>query len=487
MAKISAFIPVSLNDVSPGIAGQLKDYGISVYQLVPDRHAEASFAPETIPVNDLQSSRTLKLISTKIFSDFVLLSVKPNIIIPSISVIDRFIQFAEDNNTGIVYSDYYEIKNGIQLEHPTIDYHPGSIRDDFDFGPLLFFKAAAFKEALSQVKTEYNFAGLYDMRLKISQKYPVKRIPEFLYTVIENDTRDSGEKQFDYVNPGNRSIQIEMEIAATDHLKQINAFLKPNTEELNLDENIFDAEASVIIPVKNRAATINGAVESALNQIADFPFNVIVVDNHSTDGTTELLKSLTDKYKNLIHIIPERTDLLIGGCWSEAVHNPACGKFAVQLDSDDLYKDEHTLQTIVDTFRKEKCAMVIGSYILTDFNLNEIPPGLIDHSEWTSGNGHNNALRINGLGAPRAFYTPLLRKLNIPNVSYGEDYYLGITISRNYKIGRIFKPIYLCRRWAGNTDTLLDIYKINLNNTYKDSLRTSEIALRQKKNLKNDI
>jgi len=325
------------------------------------------------------------------------------------------------------------------------------------------------------------------MRLKISQRYPIKKIPEFLYTVIENDTRNSDEKQFDYVNPSNRSIQIEMEIAATDHLKQINAFLKPNFEELNLDENIFDVEASVIIPVKNRATTVNHAVESALKQRTDFPFNIIVVDNHSTDGTTELLKSLIGKYKKIIHIIPERTDLLIGGCWSEAVHNPACGKFSVQLDSDDLYKDEYTLQTIVDTFRKEKCAMVIGSYILTDFNLNEIPPGLIDHSEWTSENGHNNALRINGLGAPRAFYTPLLRKLNIPNVSYGEDYYLGITISRNFKIGRIFKPIYLCRRWTGNTDTVLDIYKINVNNTYKDNLRTNEILLRQKKNLKNDI
>ncbi len=487
MAKISAFIPLSVKNDNPGLIKQLKDYGISTYILSSGSPASNLQDTETLYVNNLQSTQTIKLLSIKIFTEYVLLSVKQNVIIPSFSQMERFIRFAEENQAGIVYSDYYEIKNGIQQEHPTINYQPGSIRDDFDFGPVLFFKATAFREALSYVKTDYKFAGLYDMRLKISQRYPIKKIPEFLYTVIENDTRNSDEKQFDYVNPSNRSIQIEMEIAATDHLKQINAFLKPNFEELNLDENIFDVEASVIIPVKNRATTVNHAVESALKQRTDFPFNIIVVDNHSTDGTTELLKSLIGKYKKIIHIIPERTDLLIGGCWSEAVHNPACGKFSVQLDSDDLYKDEYTLQTIVDTFRKEKCAMVIGSYILTDFNLNEIPPGLIDHSEWTSENGHNNALRINGLGAPRAFYTPLLRKLNIPNVSYGEDYYLGITISRNFKIGRIFKPIYLCRRWTGNTDTVLDIYKINVNNTYKDNLRTNEILLRQKKNLKNDI
>lgn len=313
------------------------------------------------------------------------------------------------------------------------------------------------------------------------------KLNEYTYTVEENDVRKSGEKQFDYVNPKNREVQIEMEKAATDHLKKINSYLSvKNFKEIIFENQNFPCEASIVIPVKNRVKTISSAVESALNQKTDFKYNVIVVDNFSNDGTTEILRNIAERDNRLVHLIPDRKDLLIGGCWNLAVHNENCGKFAVQLDSDDLYKDENTLQKIVDKFYEEKCSMVIGSYILTDFNLEEIPPGLIDHKEWTQENGPNNALRINGLGAPRAFYTPVLRRIEIPNVSYGEDYFLGLTISREYKIGRIFEPLYICRRWEGNTDSALSIEKINENNYYKDTLRTNEIIERKNKNEKND-
>jgi glycosyltransferase involved in cell wall biosynthesis len=308
------------------------------------------------------------------------------------------------------------------------------------------------------------------------------RIPEYLYSFTENDFRSSGQKQFDYVNPRNRDLQVEMERVLTGHLKKNGAFLKPDFAEIDLFKEEFKTEASVIIPVKNRIKTIGDAVNSALSQKTDFRFNVIVVDNFSDDGTTELLRTLSAVNKNLVHLVPARGDLLIGGCWNLAVHNELCGRFAVQLDSDDIYKDQNTLQTIVDAFREEKCGMVIGAYILTDFSLNEIEPGLVDHREWTPDNGPNNALRINGLGAPRAFFTPLLRKLGVPNVSYGEDYYLGLRISREFKIGRIYKPVYLCRRWEENTDSSLDIVKLNNHNLYKDRLRTFEILSRKKMN-----
>ncbi len=430
------------------------------------------------------STGVIKEISSRLNSEFLLSFPKEGEMNLSEDSLERLIQVADQTKAGIVYSDYLEIKDGKKSQHPLIDYQLGSIRDDFDFGYLMIINSSALKEVALKNKSDYTFAGFYELRLKISEHNKVLRIPEFLYTISETDLRLSGEKQFDYVDPKNREVQIEMENAATEHLKELGAFVKPDFKEIDFDKVFFENEASVIIPVKNRIKTISDAVNSALNQKTDFSFNVIVVDNHSTDGTTEILCSISKNNSKLIHLIPEREDLLIGGCWNEAVNHKLCGKFSVQLDSDDIYKDENTLQKIVDLFKKEKCAMVIGSYILTDFNLNEIPPGIVDHKEWTNENGTNNALRINGLGAPRAFYTPLLREIKIPNVSYGEDYFLGITISRDYMIGRIYDPVYICRRWEGNTDAALDITKLNLNNTYKDKLRTFEILARQ---IKNDL
>ncbi|MDO8551028.1 MAG: glycosyltransferase family A protein, partial [Ignavibacteria bacterium] len=316
--------------------------------------------------------------------------------------------------------------------------------------------------------------------------YPVIRIPEFLYTIIKSDSSSLSDKHFDYVDPKNRQVQIEMEKAVTQHLKKISAYLKPKFKKITFEDENFEVEATVIIPVKNRVKTLTDAIESVLKQVTDFEFNIIIVDNYSDDGTAEIIKSFAENDKRIHHIIPERKDLGIGGCWNEAVHNPKCGKFSIQLDSDDMYKDERTLQTIINKFKEEKVPMVVGSYLITNFNLEEIPPGIIDHREWTPDNGHNNALRINGLGAPRAFYTPLLRKIKIPNVSYGEDYSVGLAISRDYQIGRIYEPIYFCRRWEDNTDAQIDITKLNANNLYKDRLRTFEIIARQRKNLENN-
>jgi len=433
----------------------------------------------------IQSSASLQKIADCLTTEYLLLCLRQTEILLMPNALETFIKAALESNAGIVYSDFRERKLEKTSLHPTCNYQLGSVRDDFDFGPIIVVHSKSFKDAVESFRKQYRFAGLYDMRLKISQTKKIQRIPEPLYYVEEIDFRKPGEKQFEYVNPKNRNVQIEMESVFTDHLKRIGAFLKPSFCEVDLKSEDFEFEASVIIPVKNRLKTIGDAISSALKQKTDFQFNIIVVDNHSNDGTTELLKKLSAENEKIIHIIPGREDLLIGGCWSEAMNNSLCGRFSIQLDSDDIYKDETTLQRIVDTFKKERCGMVIGSYTLTDFYLNEIPPGLIDHREWSTGNGPNNALRINGLGAPRAFYTPLLRKIDIPNVSYGEDYFLGLIISRDYKIGRIYDSIYYCRRWEGNTDAELDINKLNAHNLYKDSLRTNEIWVRQKKNQKN--
>ncbi len=435
-----------------------------------------------LSVHEITSSQSIRKIFEQVKTDYVLLITKDTKIDFGSYSLERFLNVAKNTGAGIVFSDYYEIKENKLSKHPVIEYQLGSLRDDFNFGPVLLIKTEALKKAVSNFTDDFHFAGLYDLRLIISQDYPIIRIQEFLYTAIETDNRKSGEKQFDYVDPKNRQVQLEMEKAVTNHLKRINAFLEPTFEPIVIDKNDFDIEASVIIPVRDRAKTIGDAIESVLKQSADFNFNLIIVDNHSTDGTTDVIKQAASKDKRIIHIIPERKDLQIGGCWNEGIMNENCGRYSIQLDSDDIYANENTLQKIVDTFKNEKCAMVIGSYKLTDFDLNEIPPGLIDHKEWTPDNGKNNALRINGLGAPRAFYTPVLRKIKIPNVSYGEDYAVGLEISRNYQIGRIYDPIYLCRRWDGNSDAALDVEKVNSNNFYKDKIRTIEVLARQLKN-----
>ena len=436
-----------------------------------------------IESHTFSSTDTMKLIAANSTTKYSLLIFNDKAIIPGKFSVERLIQAADSTGAGLVYSDFYESEKGSLKVHPVIDYQEGSLRDDFDFGELVLLHTDAIKEAVYRMKESYQHAGIYDLRLKISQKYSLVRIPEYLYTVEALEDAGSEEKHFSYVDPKNRDVQIEMENAVTHHLKDINAFLEPPFREIDFDKSEkFEYEVSIIIPVKNRVKTIGDAIDSVLKQKTKFKFNLIIVDNHSTDGTTELIKQKSAQSDLIVHIIPERTDLGIGGCWNEAVHNTKCGKFALQLDSDDIYADENTAQIIVDSFYKEKCAMVVGSYILTDFNLNELPPGLIDHQEWTPDNGPNNALRINGLGAPRAFYTPVLREIKIPNVSYGEDYAVGITISRDYKIGRIYNSIYLCRRWEGNSDAKLDIVKMNNNNLYKDRLRTFELKARIRKN-----
>lgn len=338
------------------------------------------------------------------------------------------------------------------------------------------------KEAVEEMDKDYTYAGLYDLRLKLSQKGEILHINEYLYTEIEEDNRKSGEKLFDYVDPKNRAVQLEMEGACTDHLKKTGAYLKPEFKSVKFDEIDFEYEASVIIPVRNRVKTISDAIESVLMQKTKFKFNLIIVDNFSTDGTSEAIDKFTDD--KIIHLIPETHDLGIGGCWNAGVGHPKCGKFAVQLDSDDVYADENTLQKIVDAFYEQNCLMVVGTYKLTDFELNTLPPGIIDHKEWTPDNGRNNALRINGLGAPRAFYTPKLREIRVPNTSYGEDYALGLYFSREYQIGRIYDVLYLCRRWEDNSDAALDIVKMNAHNTYKDRIRTWEIEARIRLNKK---
>lgn len=439
-------------------------------------------ADQLIRIDGFQTSYTIRKISKQINTDYILFILNDKPILPGQFMIERLIQIAENTNAGIVYSDFYEFENGSLLPHQVIDYQEGSLRDDFDFGEMLFIRTEAFKDAAGRMKTDYKFAGIYDLRLKISENYSLFHIQEFSYTVEKSEKVGTEAKHFSYVDPKNRQVQIEMEAACTEHLKAIGAYIKPEQKQIGF-EDTFEFEASVIIPVRNRVKTIGDAIKSVLSQKTNFKFNLIIVDNHSTDGTTDVIAKHFAVDNRIIHIIPERKDLGIGGCWNEAVHHPKCGRFACQLDSDDIYKDENTLQTIVDTFHKEKCAMVIGSYQITDFNLNELPPGLIDHREWTDENGANNALRINGLGAPRAFYTPVLRKIKIPNVSYGEDYAVGLAISRDYKIGRIYHSLYLCRRWEGNTDAKLDLPRINANNFYKDRIRTIELIARKKKNL----
>ena len=448
-------------------------------------------APASLPegcsfltVDSPFSSQSLKAIATQATAPYTLLYTKDTILNLGMFALERMVHILNDSGAGMVYADHYQLKDGKQAIAPVIDYQQGSLRDDFDFGSVLLYRTGALKDAASHMKADYQFAGLYDLRLKLSQHHELVHINEYLYTEVENDTRRSGEKIFDYVDPKNRNRQIEMEAACTEHLKEVGGYLKPEFEHIEFDKGNFEYEASVIIPVRNRIRTIRDAIRSVLTQQADFKFNLIVIDNHSTDGTTEAI----DEFKadpRLIHLIPERNDLGIGGCWNLGVHHPKCGKFAIQLDSDDVYKDEHTLSIMVRAFYEQNCGMVVGTYMMTNFDMQMIAPGIIDHREWTPENGRNNALRINGLGAPRAFYTPVLREVKVPNTSYGEDYALGLNFSRRFQIGRVYDVVYLCRRWDDNSDAALDVVKMNANNLYKDRIRTWElqarIALNKKK------
>lgn len=434
---------------------------------------------ELIFIDNINSTSTMQTIIGYSDADYTLLYTKQAPLKLGLFALERMVQIAEDTHAGMVYADHYQLADGVLKQAPVIDYQSGSLRDDFDFGSVLLFNAFVLKEALEEIEAQYQYAGLYDLRLKISQKYELVHINEYLYTEVENDKRRSGEKLFDYVDPKNRKVQIEMEQACTKHLKSIRGYLLPSFSPIDLATEEFEYEASVIIPVRNRIKTIKDAIRSALSQQAKFGFNLIIIDNHSTDGTTEAIREFSGD-ERLIHLIPEQNDLGIGGCWNIGVHHQKCGKFAVQLDSDDVYKDNQTLQIMVDAFYKQNCAMVVGTYMMTDFNMNEIAPGIIDHKEWTPDNGRNNALRINGLGAPRAFFTPVLREIKVPNTSYGEDYALGLRISRNYQIGRVYDVVYLCRRWEENSDASLDIEKTNRNNFYKDSIRTWELQARYK-------
>jgi len=454
-----------------------------IFVLNPGTLRDADFEDAvSFPGGSLAATGTLREIAAAAAGEYILLYTKALPLSPGPWALERMVQVARDTGAGLVYSDYYALKEGKLHPNPVIDYQEGSLRDDFNFGSLLLYETAALKAAVARMEQAFRFAALYDLRLKVSQNHPVVRIPEFLYTEVETDIRTSGEKQFDYVDPRNRAVQIEMEEACTLHLKAVGGWLKPDFRKADLSAGGFPCEASVVIPVRNRVLTIEDAVRSVLSQQAGFSFNLFVVDNHSTDGTTEILRRIAGEESRLVHILPERNDLGIGGCWTTAVMDPRCGKFAIQLDSDDIYIDDQVIRKIVECFYAEECAMVVGSYRMVNFRLEEIPPGVIDHREWTPDNGPNNALRINGLGAPRAFYTPLLREIRIPNTSYGEDYAVGIRLSRSYRIGRIYEPLYLCRRWDENSDAALDVVKMNSNNLYKDRLRTIELMARKRMN-----
>ena len=492
--KIDLFLPCEDLDVAQEALLELHDNKTvqHINLLVSADFAASHQVPDGctfIVVDRLESSNTVSSIAENTDADYVIICTKATPIRWGLYALERFLRTADDTGAVMVYSDHYSVQEGKLEKHPVIDYQAGSLRDDFDFGSLWLVKAQNLLDyAAQQDRQEYQFAGLYDLRLYLSRVGEIFHINEFLYTEDELDTRKSGEKQFDYVNPRNREVQIEMEKACTHHLEKVGALVDTNYyRQPDFDEQEFEYEASVIIPVFNREKTIADAVKSALSQKTSFKFNVIVVNNHSTDRTGEILSEIAHEMEErndkqagrLVQIVPDRNDLGIGGCWNMAINSDHCGKFAVQLDSDDLYSSPKTLQKIVDAFHKQKAAMMIGSYRMCDFDLNTLPPGLIDHKEWTEDNGCNNALRINGLGAPRAFFTPLVRQIQFPNTSYGEDYALGLVFSRRYRIGRIYDELYLCRRWGGNSDAALSIDKVNTNNLYKDRLRTMELKARQ--------
>ena len=482
---ISCFLPYS--DAAT-IAANVSE--LSAYDSVKDifvlctEGTEVELPAGCLPlaVDSLKSSATMKKIAAFANAQYTLLYTGTNHLRLGYLAPTRMERIAADSGAGMVYADYYmEKADGTIVNAPVIDYQEGSLRDDFDFGQVLFFNTEILKAAATGIDADYTAAGLYDLRLRVSRLAPIVHINEYLYTDAETDARKSGEKIFDYVDPKNRGVQIEMEKACTAHLKAVGGYLEPKFEEIHFGEESYPVEASVIIPVRNRVRTIRDAVESVLSQKTDFPFNLIIIDNHSTDGTSEAIEEFASDPR-VIHLKPERRDLGIGGCWNMGVQDPRCGKFAVQLDSDDVYSGPDTLAKIVKAFYDQNCGMVVGTYMLTDLAKNPIPPGVIDHKEWTPDNGRNNALRINGLGAPRAFYTKLLREIQVPNTSYGEDYALGLAFSRRHQIGRLYDVLYFCRRWEDNSDAALDRTKVNSNNLYKDRIRTWELSARKKLN-----
>jgi hypothetical protein len=483
MSLIDCFVPYT--SVSP-ISSVLKQFAacplVNRVCLLTSCPVDESEDLQVLQLDSLVSTVAMSTIADTASAEYVMMVVKPVLPVLGQFALDRMLRVARDTGAAMVYSDYNRDVNGVLQAHPVIDYQQGSLRDDFDFGSVVVVKTDLLKKAVQMMQQDLKFAGWYDLRLTLSELGELVRLNELLYTEPALDMRRSGEKQFDYVDPRNRQVQIEMEQVCTAHLKRIGAFLDPIADVVQFNSQIFSVEASVIIPVRNRVKTIRDAMLSVLKQTTSFNFNLIVVDNFSTDGTTELIRELAATDSRIVLLIPERKDLGIGGCWNEAVFSVHCGKFAVQLDSDDIYHHENTLQLIVNAFYEQQCAMVIGSYTMTDFSMNVIPPGLIDHREWTANNGHNNALRINGLGAPRAFYTPVLREIKLPNTSYGEDYAVGLAISRRYRIGRIYDSVYLCRRWEDNTDASLDIVKQNQHNAYKDKIRTVELKARLRLN-----
>lgn len=445
----------------------------------------------TVVDGNIKSSAVLKDIANKAEAEYTLLFLKGQFMQMGYLALQRMVQIADITKAAMTYTDHYNISaDGKRQDAPTIDYQLGSLRDDFNFGSVLLFRTDALKEAASRMKADYKAAGFYDLRLKLAEKYQFSHINEYLYSEVELDTRKTGEKLFDYVDPKNRASQIEMEQAVTEYLKEIGGYLKPEFTPVDITAGVFPVEISVMIPVRNRIRTIRDAIESAQNQKTSFKYNIFVIENgpecHSTDGTTEAVDEMAAKDDRIVHIVTERRDLGVGGSWNLCAHDPRCGRFIVQLDSDDVYLDENTLQTYYDNFMKQKTAAIIGAYELTDINKNILPPGKIDHAEWTPENGRNNALRINGLGAPRGMYSPLLRDITMPNVNYGEDYAFMLALSRHYLIGRIYDPVYCCRRWDDNSDDDLSIEKENRNNTYKDRIRTWELMARIEMNKRNN-
>jgi len=480
MQRIDCFLPfMDKGQIEKTLENLSRENEIASIHLVatPESSRDVPDGYSVIHATSNRSTDMVRQIASVSTAPYILIYTKYTTLSFGAYSLERMVAIAEDTRCAMAYADHFNVSGETRIEAPVIDCQMGALRDDFDFGSVLLYRSDILKDVVSRMTEDYKAAGLYDLRLKASQRGALEHISEYLYYDIETDTRKSGEKIFDYVDPKNRGVQIEMEKACTSHLKDIGAYLAPGFKDVEFGDEQFEYEASVVIPCKNRVRTIGDAIESALSQKTSFKYNVIVVDDNSTDGTVDVIKShLSDP--RLVYIAQDRTWHGIGGNWNSALHHPKCGRFALQLDSDDMYSDENTVQKFVDAFREQKCGMVVGTYQLTDINLRPIPPGVIDHREWTEDNGRNNALRINGLGAPRGFYTPFLRKLNFPPTKYGEDYAVGLRVSREWRIGRIYDVMYNCRRWEDNSDASLDVVKMNANNYYKDKIRTWELKAR---------